>query len=75
MAATALELSMCPGIGEAKAKRLYDAFHDPFVPDRARRIATVVGSGANADDHAHAPAAAGGAGSADAPAAANGLGA
>ncbi|KAJ1905332.1 ssDNA endonuclease and repair protein rad10 [Tieghemiomyces parasiticus] len=29
--ATPAELAMCPGFGEQKAKRLYDAFHTPFT--------------------------------------------
>ena len=24
------ELSLCPGVGEKKVKRLFDAFHKPF---------------------------------------------
>ena len=44
MEASALELSLCPGIGEAKAKRLYDAFHDPFVVDKQRRVAVASGA-------------------------------
>jgi len=39
MEASTLELSLCPGIGEAKAKRIHDAFHDPFIAEKSRRLA------------------------------------
>jgi len=30
------ELAMCPGLGEKKVKRIFDAFHQPFLPTRIR---------------------------------------
>jgi DNA excision repair protein ERCC-1 len=37
MQATKEELLMCPGIGATKAKRIYDAFHVPFVVDKTKK--------------------------------------
>ena len=37
MAAPIDELSLCPGVGEKKVKRLYEAFHKPFSSAAARR--------------------------------------
>jgi DNA excision repair protein ERCC-1 len=37
MAASEDELSLCPGLGEKKIKRLWDAFHKPFSSKRARQ--------------------------------------
>ena len=31
------ELSLCPGIGEKKVRRLYEAFHKPFSSVQARK--------------------------------------
>ena len=39
MQATPDELALCPGLGERKVSRLRDAFLEPFVPARARRVA------------------------------------
>lgn len=36
MAASEDELSLCPGLGEKKVKRLWDAVHKPFSSKRAR---------------------------------------
>lgn len=37
MAAPMDELSLCPGIGEKKVRRLYEAFHKPFSSTSARK--------------------------------------
>ena len=37
MAAPMDELSLCPGIGEKKVRRLYEAFHKPFSSVQARK--------------------------------------
>jgi DNA excision repair protein ERCC-1 len=37
MAASVDELSLCPGLGEKKVKRLYEAFHKPFSSKQAKR--------------------------------------
>ena len=39
MQATPEELALCPGLGERKVSKLRDAFLEPFVPVRARRVA------------------------------------
>ena len=40
--ASAEELALCPGLGERKVSRLWEAFTEPFVPARARRAAAAV---------------------------------
>lgn len=37
MAASEEELSLCPGLGEKKVKRLWDAFHKPFSSKQAKK--------------------------------------
>ena len=37
VAASEDELSLCPGLGEKKVKRLWDAFHKPFSSKQAKR--------------------------------------
>lgn len=37
VAATMDELCLCPGMGEKKVRRLYDAFHKPFSSRQAKR--------------------------------------
>jgi ERCC4-type nuclease len=32
--ASVQELAMCPGLGEQKVRRLYQAFHEPFLVPR-----------------------------------------
>jgi len=39
MAATEQELTLCPGLGPTKVRRLREAFHEPFIPAYARRAA------------------------------------
>ncbi|KJE98059.1 excision repair enzyme ERCC-1 [Capsaspora owczarzaki ATCC 30864] len=34
--ATPEQLSRCPGIGEHKVRRIYEAFHQPFTPDAVK---------------------------------------
>eukprot|EP00967_Tisochrysis_lutea_P008128 scaffold9712_cov32-Tisochrysis_lutea.AAC.1 len=36
MNATENELSLCPGLGPTKVRRLIDAFNEPFIPKYAR---------------------------------------
>eukprot|EP00962_Isochrysis_galbana_P033758 scaffold11360_cov114-Isochrysis_galbana.AAC.2 len=36
MSASEHELSLCPGLGPTKVRRLTDAFHAPFIPKFAR---------------------------------------
>eukprot|EP00160_Parvularia_atlantis_P014381 Unigene3549_Nuclearia_a/m.10833 Unigene3549_Nuclearia_a/g.10833 ORF Unigene3549_Nuclearia_a/g.10833 Unigene3549_Nuclearia_a/m.10833 type:complete len:140 (+) Unigene3549_Nuclearia_a:432-851(+) len=38
MNATKEQLALCPGFGEQKAKRLHDAFREPFIADKKRRL-------------------------------------
>ncbi|KAJ2064058.1 ssDNA endonuclease and repair protein rad10 [Coemansia sp. S146] len=32
--ATSDELSLCPGVGDLKAQRIFKAFHEPFIPEK-----------------------------------------
>src|SRR5690349_2317016 len=37
MSASMEELSLCPGIGEKKVRRLYNAFHQPFKANKTKQ--------------------------------------
>eukprot|EP00965_Chrysotila_dentata_P196254 6177467-Pleurochrysis_carterae.AAC.5 len=53
MHASAEELSLCPGLGERKVKRLRECFLEPFVSRNAKTVAAADAQGnANAGDTA-----------------------
>jgi DNA excision repair protein ERCC-1 len=37
ISASMAELAMCPGIGPVKVRRIFDAFHAPFLPGAAKK--------------------------------------